>query len=168
MANPSTQAPYRFTIAVERIIKGARLQRDRLAQRDTEKTRPLLPYSAESRQIIDLTGEDGHDLDYYVYELGRLQDAAREIIKRFHEPDDVVAALDTFDQAIPYLREARNPLTHPSDDSRLDNVAFVGAVMKLGPNGSVQYLVDPRHRHHEAAEALAKELLDYLRSQKGD
>jgi hypothetical protein len=46
--------------------------------------------------------------------------AARTISKTVDQPDEIVDALAKFDQAVPNLRGIRNPLTHPSDDSRLD------------------------------------------------
>ena len=116
------------------------------------------PYEA-----VDLTGVPGSDLDYYVYELGRLQDVAREMIKVFDAPPDVVCALDVFDAAVPNLRAARNPLTHASDDARLDDVGWMSAVIRFGPSGQVTYLVDPRYDHHDA-ESLADALLKFLRA----
>jgi hypothetical protein len=162
---PSTdpdRACSRFINAVKRFIEGARLQRERMVMATDSAPRLLggTPYEA-----VDLTGVPGNDLDYYVYELGRLQDAAREIIKVFGAPPDVVGALDVFDAAVPHLRAARNPLTHASDDSRLDDVGWMSAVIRLGPSGQVTYLVDPRYGHHDAAEALADALLKSLRAE---
>ena len=75
---------------------------------------------------------------------------------------DIVDALAAFEEAIPALREIRNPLTHPSDDKRLDNVAWFDAVVRLLPHGAVEYLVDPRHGHHDAAVGLSAALWSYL------
>lgn len=76
----------------------------------------------------------------------------------------MVDALALFDQAVPHLRSIRNPLTHPSDDNRLDGVAWFDSVVRLLPNGSVEYLVDPRHEHHDAALELIRALGTYLQA----
>lgn len=153
------RARLRFIFAITRFINGARLEKERLRQR-TEVAPRLLP--GTPYEVADLTDTPGNDLDYYIYELGRLQDAARAICKVFESPPEVVDALATFDGAIPHLREARNPLTHPSDDKRLDNVAWFDALVRLWANGSVESLLDPRDQHG-AVEALAEVLLAYLR-----
>jgi len=111
-----------------------------------------------------MTGLPVNDLDYYIYELSRLQDAAREMIKVFDHPAEIVAALAAFDAAVPSLRAARNPLTHASDDARLDDVDWFSALVRLKPNGSVEYLVDPRFQDHGATEILAAAMLAYLRA----
>lgn len=71
--------------------------------------------------------------------------------------------LSAFEAAIPRLRAARNPLTHVSHDDRLDDFAWLGALVRLGDDGNVDYLLDPRYEHHAAVEALAESLLAYLR-----
>jgi hypothetical protein len=114
--------------------------------------------------VINLTDTPDNDLDYYAYELGRLQDAAREMAKVFTNPKEVRESLDAFNAALPNLRAARNPLTHPSDDARLDNVAWFSALVRLHGNGSVEYLFDPRYGDHDAALALADALTAYLRA----
>jgi len=110
---------------------------------------------------VNLTDTPGNDLDYYIYELVRIREAARAICKVFESPPEVVDALATFDGAIPHLRETRNPLTHVSDDDRLDNFGWFSALVRFGPNGSVERLIDPRDQHG-AVEALAEVLLAYL------
>ncbi len=151
----------RFIHAVDRFIEGARLEKERLRQNSQSAPRLL---TGTLYEVVDLTGIPGNDLDYYIYELGRLQDAAREISKVFDKPPAVVDALTAFDADIPYLRKARNPLTHASNDARLDDVAWFSALVRYRPNGLVEYLVDPRDHHHDAAEALASALLAYLRA----
>lgn len=86
------------------------------------------------------------------------------MIKSLDSPPELVDALDVFDRALPKLRQARNPLTHPSDDARLDNAAWFSAFVKLHPNGHVEYLFDPRYQDHDAALALADTLIAYLRA----
>jgi hypothetical protein len=53
-------------------------------------------------------------------------------------------------------------LTHPSNDERLDDVAWFDSVVKLGPNSSVEYVVDPRYQDHDAALELSRALSRYL------
>lgn len=109
---------------MKRFIQGAGMQRERTITATMTAPRLL---EGTSDKAVDLTGVSGYDLDYYVYELGRLQDAAREVIKVFDGPPHVEAALRAFDAAIPHLRAARNPLTHASDDPRLDDVGWMSA-----------------------------------------
>lgn len=154
------KASSRYIAAVRRILAGLRLERERIMESATRAPRLL---AGTAYEMVDLTNTPGNDLDYYVYELGRLQDAAREIIKDFDAPAEIVAALTEFEAAIPNLRAARNPLTHPSDDARLDDVGWFSALVRLLPDGRVEYLVDPRYRHHDAAETLSQALLVFLR-----
>lgn len=87
-----------------------------------------------------------------------MRELTHAINKTFDYPAEIVSALASFDQAIPRLRSVRNPLTHPSDDDRLDGVAWFDSVVRLLPNGSVEYLVDPRYEHHDAALELTRAL----------
>src|SRR4051812_5635701 len=120
------RARSRFIHATKRFIEGARLERERILERSATAPRLLegSPY-----EVINLTGEPDNDLDYYTYELARLQDAAREIIRVFKSPSVVVQALDRFETQIPNLRAARNPLTHASNDARLDDVAWFSSLV---------------------------------------
>lgn len=154
------KARSRLLHATKRFIEGARLERDRLAEREANAPRLLqgTPY-----EVINLTGLPTNDLDYYAYELARLQDAAKATIAALDSPPEVVRALEAFDASVPGLRAARNPLTHASDDARLDYVAWLGGIERLLPGSDVEILVDPRE-HHDAAEALASSLTEYLRS----
>jgi hypothetical protein len=112
---------------VKRIRAGLELQRSRILDRAATAPRVLedSPY-----EVINLTDTPDNDLDYYAYELGRLQDAAREMAKVFTNPKEVTEALDAFNAALPNLRAARNPLTHPRDNARLDNVAWFSALVR--------------------------------------
>ena len=92
----------------------------------------------------------------------RLQDLTREAITAFAKSQELVDALAAFDAAILKLRELRNPLTHTSDDARLDDVMWFDAHVRLRPDGSVEYLVDARYQHHDAATALGDAVLTYL------
>jgi hypothetical protein len=155
------KARSRFIAAVKRFQTGIRLQRDRILHARDNAPKLL---AGEPHEAVDLTSVPPSDLDYYVYELGRLQDVAREMVKVFDQPVEVVEALERFDKAVPKLREARNPLTHASDDARLDDVGSFSAVIRFLDYGKVEYLVDPRYQHHDAAEALADTLLKFLRA----
>jgi hypothetical protein len=85
------------------------------------------------------------------------------MVKVFGSPPEVTAALAAFDQALPKLRRARNRLTHPSDDARLDNAAWFSSFVLLHPDGTVENLFDPRYQDHDAALGLADALIAYLR-----
>jgi hypothetical protein len=159
-ADEAHLARSRFINAINRFLSGARTQRARILEREANAPRLL---EGEPYEVINLTGDPGSDLDYYIYELVRLQDAAHEINTTFDSPPAVVDALERFDRIVPGVRRIRNPLTHASNDERLDDVAWFSSVVRLGTDGSVETLVDPRHAHHEAAEALAAALLLHLR-----
>jgi hypothetical protein len=153
----------RFEFMATRITTGLELQRQRI-QDCYDRAPRLLPGS--TIEVVDLTADRdrGNDLDYYIYELGRLQDAGREILKAFDRPQAVVDALEAFDRAIPNLRRIRNPLTHTDGTDRLDNVTWFSSVVALEGVGQVRDLVDPRYGHHDAALALAKAIESYLDS----
>ncbi len=155
------QARSRFLGALRRIATGLEVQRSRIMDRTAQA--PKL-FGGTDHEVTDLTGDAGNDLDYYIYELARLRELTRTINKTFDHPAEIVDALATFDQAVPSLRSIRNPLTHPSDDNRLDGVAWFDSVVKLQPNGSVEYLLDPRYEHHDAALELSRALGTYLQA----
>lgn len=162
MASTDTeQARSRFFVARRRIAHGLETQRARIMSRTAQASRL---FGGTDHEVTDLTGERGNDLDYYVYELARLRDLTHAINKTFDYPAEIVSALASFDQAIPRLRSIRNPLTHPSNDNRLDGVAWFDSVVRLLPNGSVEYLVDPRYEHHDAALELSRALGTYLQA----
>jgi hypothetical protein len=157
---PSESAGRRFYSAVRRFRAGVELQRARIL--DARDSAPRLP--AGDLVVRDLRGLNPNDLDYYIYELGRLQDAAREVSEIFDKPGEITDALAAFDAAVPNLRAARNPLTHASDDDRLDDVAWFESLVRMLPGGRVEYLVDPRDEQHDAALALADAVLTFLRN----
>ncbi len=86
------------------------------------------------------------------------------MLKAFGNPQQVKDALASFDAVLPNIRHIRNPLAHPSDDARLDDVAWFSALVRLRVDGTVEYLLDPRYQHHDAAVALADALIAYLRA----
>lgn len=61
----------RFLSALRRTGAGLEKQRERIMARADDAPR-LLP--GEPYEVINLTGDEGNDLDYYIYELARLQD----------------------------------------------------------------------------------------------
>ncbi len=149
----------RFTSAARRIRAGIVQQKRRLDERQSSTKR----MHVGAHEVLDFSDDEGLDLDYYAYELVRLQTLTEVTIKVFKQPQALIDALDDFKTALPYLKEVRNPLTHPANTDELDNVVFFGALEKLEPGGRVRYLVDPRYNHHCAALKLADELLNYLR-----
>ncbi|MFI5590080.1 hypothetical protein ACIA5G_33885 [Amycolatopsis sp. NPDC051758] len=155
------KAASRFLSALRRTGAGLEKQRHRILDRSANAPR-ILPDSPH--EVIDLTGDDGNDLDYYVYELARLRAVGISIIKIFGQPQELLDAQRSFEASIPHLRDIRNPLTHPNDNDELDEVAFFSAVVKLQSDGSAQYLVDPRYQHHDAAVAYHKALTSFLRT----
>ncbi len=114
--------------------------------------------------VTNFGTEPGNDLDYYAYELNRLRELGRSVTKVWGEPQDLVDAGAAFDDGIPNLRKIRDPLTHPNDDDRLDNVAWLGALMNLDGDGGVTYLIDPRYNHHDVALEYSRVLIEFLRA----
>lgn len=155
------RAQQRFARAIGRFMLGLEAQRARVLQRSASASR-LIPESG--REVIDLRDPATNDLDYYVYELGRLHAVAVQMLITFDRPASVSASLADFDAAVPLLSRARDPLTHASDDARLDDVAWLDSLVRLLPGGGVEYLVDPRYGHHDAGLRLAHELLAFLAS----
>lgn len=151
----------RFINALRRTSAGLEQQRQRVLDRAASAPR-LLPDS--QFPVIDLTGDLGNDLDYYIYELARLQDIGKSIIKVFGQPRELVDAQAEFEAGIPNLRMIRNPLTHPNDNDDLDDVAWFSSAVKLKPDGSVEELVDPRYEQHEVATGYHLALAAYLRA----
>ncbi len=153
------RARSRYRRAIERTREGLIRQRQRQQERYDAAPR-LIPDNPIP--IVDMRGDHGLDLDYYIYELGRLQDIAREMLRSFDGPAEVVTALEAFDAGIPNLRRIRNPLTHVDDTARLDDVAWFSSVVLLSDFGRSEDLVDPRYGHHDAAMALADALENFL------
>jgi anion-transporting ArsA/GET3 family ATPase len=151
----------RFLNALRRTAAGLEQQRQRILDRAATAPR-LLPDS--QFPVIDLTGDPENDLDYYIYELARLQDIGKSMIKIFGQPQELLDAQAKFDVGIPNLRVIRNPLTHPNDNDELDEVAWFSSAVKLKPDGSVEELIDPRYEQHEVATAYWLALTQYLRA----
>lgn len=154
----------RFLTASTRIRNGLITQRARIMQSAAEAPKY---FEGESHEFTDLSGTFENDLDYYIYEMGRLRDTAEEMAKPFGHPLEIREALAAFDAVVPELKKHRNARTHPSDDDRLDDVVSMSAAIRLGPvyPGGVTYLVDPRFQHHDAALDLLNAIDEYLHEQ---
>ncbi len=154
------KAASRFLNALRRITSGIETQHQRIVDREANAPRllPDLPIV-----VRDLTGDTGNDLDYYIYELGRLRHVGAAVIKVFGQPQDLVDAQAAFEASIPKLKKIRDPLTHPNDDDKLDDVGWFSSVVRLGDDGRPETLVDPRYNHHDAALAYSSALTGYLR-----
>jgi hypothetical protein len=107
---------------------GLETQRQRILDRAENAPRLL---EGTRGEVLNLTGDEGLDLDYYIYELARPQDTGRSIVKVFKQPRELLEAQASFDAAIPNLRVIRNLLTHPNDDDKLDEVAFFSSALNL-------------------------------------
>lgn len=163
MARDFDTAASRFLNALRRTGEGLDLQRQRILDRASAAPE-LLP--GDPISPILLTGPD-NDLDYYIFELGRLDGLGVSIIKVFGKPDDLINAQTDFRVTIPALKKIRNALTHPNDDDRLDDYVTFSAGVRLRRDGKVDYLVDPRYHHHEAAQRYLGLLQAYLRQHVG-
>ena len=136
------------------------MQRSRIMQAADEA--PKL-FEGKPYQVTDLSGTHENDLDYYVYELGRAHDMAKEMAKPFGHPTEIKEALAAFDVVVPAFKKTiRNPRTHPSDDARLDHVGSMSAAIRFEDDGSVTYLVDPRYQRHDAALELLNAIDEFL------
>lgn len=155
-------ATSRFLSAAARIRNGLDMQRARITRAAEDAPRLL---EGQEGEVTNLTDTFENDLDYYIYEMGRLRDMAEEMAKPFSHPPEIKEALAAFDEAVPELKKHRNARTHPSDDDRLDDVVSLSAAVRLRPvyPGGVTYLVDPRYQHHDAALALLDVIQTYLR-----
>ncbi len=98
--NDAVRARSRFLAALRRIANDLEIQRGRIMRRTAEAPNR---FGGTDHEVTDLTGDPGNDLDYYIYELARLQDLARTINEMFDQPDEIVHARATFDQTVPNL-----------------------------------------------------------------
>lgn len=152
----------RFLNALRRITAGIEIQQQRIIDRSANAPRLL---GGGPIEVINLTGDPGNDLDYYIYELGRLSETGNSIITIYGPEPELDSARDAFHAAIPNLKRIRHPLTHPNDNDELDAVAWFSSVVNLKSDGSVEDLVDPRYEQHDAALAYSAALTTYLRHQ---
>jgi hypothetical protein len=82
----TSQTASRFLAGLRRIDVGLAQQRARILQRNADAPRL---HRGSPYDVVDLRADPANDLDYYVYELGRLQDLAKEIINRFSESGEI-------------------------------------------------------------------------------
>ena len=155
------KAASRFLNALRRIQHGLVTQQQRVLDRAARAPR-LLPDSPI--EVVDLTGAPGNARAYYIYELARLSEAGKSIVKVFGRPPELLAAQNVFENGIPKLRDIRNPLTHPNDNDELDEVVWFSSVVNIKPDGRVEELVDPRYQHHDYAMAYVDALPSFLRN----
>ncbi|HEY0168948.1 MAG TPA: hypothetical protein VGB75_18030 [Jatrophihabitans sp.] len=159
MARDYDKAASRFLNALRRFTHGLETQRQRIIDRAANA--PKL-FEGSDFEVTNHGANPGTDLDYYIYELGRIRAAGISIIKVFRRPDELVAAQAAFEAGIPKLKDIRDPLTHVNDNDELDEVAWFSNVVNLKPGGRVEGLVDPRHQHHDYAMAYSAALMTYL------
>lgn len=151
----------RYLSGLRRIEAGIEAQRGRIL--DQRESAPRL--RAGGHELIDYTGNEGLDLDYYVFEMVRLRDIGRAIRGSFKDEREAIEAmLDRFDDRVPLLGGIRNALVHIVDRDDLDGVMWFESVVRRLPDGSVEYLVDPRYGHHDAAVELLQALTAFLRA----
>jgi hypothetical protein len=156
--DPNVAVP-RFLAGARSIRRGLALQRDRIMRAALDAPRLL---EGEPEEAINFTDVPDNDLWFYVYELGRLRDLTKTVAGWFDEPS-LHTAVDELDAKIPHLRDARNRWTHVVDDGYLDWVVNFDSIVRLAGNGRVEYLVDPRHHHHDAALACLTSVEHFLR-----
>lgn len=133
---------WQLRFIADHAIVAARLQRDRCT---------ACPPGQDPR----------HDLDFYALAVDRLVSAANKAATNCGVAGASAAKL-RFEKDVPGVREWRNQYGHPDPPGSHGWVTYGEAIMRLLPDGGVEYLVDPRHRHHEAAERLYAELADIL------
>jgi hypothetical protein len=153
------KAAQRFLFAARRVTKGLRLQKERI-EWEAEHAPEVLPGYEIQVRVLD--SDKSTDIDYYVYELARLEDIGKSVIKVFGGPSQLVDAQAAFNEAIPLLRRARNPLTHPNDNDEMEGFMWFSSLVMNDGYGNPQNLVDPRYEQHQAAMAYSKALTDYL------
>lgn len=154
----------RFLAASSRIRNGLVQQRARILH--AEASAPRID-AGSAGEVVNLTGTFENDVDYYVYEMGRLRAMVKAMGRPFGDPKELTEALRTFDKAVPHMKELRDARTHPIDGDRLDDVGTFTAAVRFSRDRKrkVVYLVDPRYHHHDSAMALLDVADAYLRRQ---
>src|SRR5689334_3319999 len=71
---------YQLRQATNRFIEGARLTRDRILSTTADAPTPLVIGGVPVKNLVGLRN---NDLDYYVFELARLQEVAQETVQLF-------------------------------------------------------------------------------------
>jgi hypothetical protein len=153
------RAVSRYLSGLSRVGAGLEKQRQRIL--DQKANAPRI--RAGSHEIVDFTGNEGLDLDYYIFEMVRLRDMGKAIRGSFKDEHAAIGALlDRFDKRVPRLGEIRNALVHIVDRDHLDDVMWFESVVRRLQDGRVEYLVDPRYGHHDAALELLQALRAFL------
>ncbi len=134
---------------------GANLCRDRLAQ--TRESAPVIDLGDGRPAIKDLRGTASHDIDYYAWEAVRIIMIARKVVKAgLRGAAAVELALAAVDREAPHLKTFRDQVTHVEDNRGADDVVYFTEAVRLRPGGGVEYVVDPRYRHHDVLGALVE------------
>ncbi len=92
----------RFTSAARRIRAGIVQQKRRLDERQSS-TKGM---HVGAHEVLDFSDDEGLDLDYYAYELVRLQTLTEVTIKVFKQPQALIDALDDFKTHSPTSRRS--------------------------------------------------------------
>lgn len=161
------KAASRMIAAVRRVRHGLELTRHRIAEREAKMTR----LDVDGGTLIVHLTDPGNDIDFYTFDLGRLQDVAREVMRVFadpvsgKQPVELVEAVKRFDIGVPNLKAFRNALAHPSDDARLDSIVFFSSAKYLDfLTGIAVDLVNPLGAHHDYAMNLCGTLVTFLQN----
>ena len=155
----SPERARRYLLMVERAWAGARLCSGRV-----EQTVRAAPPSAVVglEDFPDLSSDDGHDVDYYTFEIYRIVEIARDMLT-MRSCDRLAPALAAVEAAAPRLRSFRNAITHPMDRPLSADVDYQGAAIQFAVNGDAELLLDPRDYDltlamHELVAAILSEL----------
>lgn len=131
---------------------GACLCRARLLSRDEPSQRVE---SGDGRAVADFIGYRGHDVDYYAWEAVRIIKIAEKVVAAgLRGKVDVERALADLRRDAPRLEEFRNAVTHVEENRGADGITYFSDAVELKPNGQVEYVLDPRYRHHDLLAAL--------------
>jgi len=135
---------------LERAWDGAEVCRRRRAE--VVAAAPVI--SVGVYNLIDLRGDQAHDIDYYAWEASRIIKIAGKVIAAgLRGKEDVVDALQRLRESAPQLEAFRNAVTHVEDNRTADDV---GGGVRIRLDGGVEYLVDPRHEQHDLLGELVR------------
>jgi hypothetical protein len=107
-----------------------------------------------------------YDLDFYAFSAWQLREAGQQARKRLQTDGLLRQPLDQLladlDAAIPYLKDYRDMMTHAVDDVLDDLMWFGDYAGRQLPDGSMEYVIDARHGHHDALEDFFAGLVGVL------
>jgi hypothetical protein len=155
------KAVQRFLAASRRIRTGLEVQRRRI--QDGYDNAPSV-LEGEPFEWVNVSDMHENDVDYYVYEMGRLRAMVKAMERPFGFPTELGEALKGVRRLGPKTQGHSGSSTHPADNDALDRVATFSAAMEFHDDGSVDYLVDPRYQHHDATIALLDVVEAFLRT----